>query len=252
MLHKRELFTLMFGLFIIIGLLYYTYFYQPFLTDLKQFDIDIITKTSEVSLAQTQEAQLSSIQKEIDDLSVLFDDSVSDIMLSQDNITLLVYLEEILKDTSVSNTVSFDSAPIVLDYYNLQRVSVSFNTDYDSLKLILDELENSIYRNTIAMMSLEYSEVSGEYFSEEESETPDLPAGDEAESDVTVVEVIDKVKVLPYNLYVLLSVEFYYYNNPLDINKEYDFAQDEYYNNYIIPRPYEIYVPVKSSAIIDD
>ena len=252
-IQRREIVTLMFGLLVILGLLYYTYFYQPFIKEQKEFAADIAEKTTELTLAQNQQSQLSSIQGEIDELSLLLSDSVSDIMVSEDNVLLLVYLEEVLEGASVNKNISFDSTAVSLDYCSLQRVSLSFQTDYDSLKIILNELENAKYRNSISSLALSYTEISGEYITEVvEEETPELPGFEDVVDDETQVEIIEKFRVLPFNLSVSLSLEFYYYNDPIDRYKEYDFAQGDYFNNYIIPRPEEIFVPVQSIIDFED
>lgn len=145
-LSKRELALLIIMLVIAAGALYYTQFYTPVSNEIADLKQKADSLAIQVMDAKTKSSKIPEIEAQLETLEQEFVDLTRNFLTGWDEPVLLVHLEDLIGDMAEKTSISLSTGKAE-DYFSDGMLDLTLNTDYNSLKAIINALETSNYFN---------------------------------------------------------------------------------------------------------
>lgn len=242
-LSKREISLLFIAFIALTGLLYYNYFYKPYQTEAAQLQTSIVEQRQQLDREKLEKTQIATQAQQIEQLKADLEGELQSIPVGIDEPELLVFLEETVADLSTNHNIQFMVEVQSLGYCQINKVTMSFSSDYPNMLTILKRLEKAPYRNRILNMTVNSKvydqqlvpvDTVGEIPDETDTDTTEDTTDETAE---TAEPQMEPVMVEPYLLEVYLSIEFFSFPGAIDPDKEYSFMTGPYNKPDLFPIP---------------
>lgn len=219
-LSRNETIWLIVLIFLIAGVLYYNYYFMPFQKKMDAVNVNIMNANAQLDLSQDRSREILRAKDEIQGMKKTMEGTISDIPNGVDEAELLVLCSQALQDLGTNIAYEFDPQVESFEFYQVNYVTIGFNTGYAQLLDILGNFKQLKYRNHIIDMQVEYSPkvfddfgpqpVTGSLSAEE------IVEGQESEA------VVASGSGARAALYVKMRVEFFSFPGNVD-EKAYDF-----------------------------
>ncbi|MCK5129771.1 MAG: hypothetical protein KAQ68_07955 [Clostridiales bacterium] len=232
-LSTKEILLLVLLVFLVSGALYYTYYYRPYQDKMLELDVSIIKNTQRLITLQNQQQSIIEDTARLNNELLGIEDELLDIPVGVDEPRILVFIEESITDLANSTVIRFSPEVTRTEYFQINEVLISYKTNYENLKIILDKFENAPFRNRVLSMNASYSETSdtlGPQMLPGSDPVGDILAGD-TPSEVPLQESEEDT----YYLHVEMLVECFTLPGIVERN-DYPFMDGPYQNDNLFVR----------------
>lgn len=151
---KRELLLIIAAFFIIVGAVFFNYFYRPLQNKIKQLRTEIEYTDNQITLLQAKISNIERLeqhgQAEIEKFKV----ASKKFLQNWDDPALLEYLDQVLGKKIVRKSLLFNGSTSEGDYYTGDFI-LHINTDYDNYIKLINRLEEAELYNKIIACSLD-------------------------------------------------------------------------------------------------
>jgi len=152
-LTKREKRFIVLLIVVSVLSIYYMYFYQPLQEQIKMMSAEIKIGKETLKLKESKRNEVETLKEE---LNVLMEET-ADLLNSlppHDYPGLLVHLNSITAPLVTRECIEVGDVEVQTEFIALP-VFISVNSDYNSLKEMLRQLENSPYKNRVESLSVQ-------------------------------------------------------------------------------------------------
>ena len=151
-LTNREVFTVAISIIIISSILYFVYFYRPIISETENLMDQLIEIRSFVTDSQDLDVKLQELNDELIGLNSELNFLSGEYFEGIEQAEIILFFEKLIKPFGTEKSIAFIGME---DYgaYKVARVVLRFETNYSSLKMILEKIEQSPWKNRIEKMN---------------------------------------------------------------------------------------------------
>jgi Tfp pilus assembly protein PilO len=206
---KREKILLIFALVLGLGAIYYFYFLNPFLADMREIAAKTAEKESKIQVLTIQNTQNKILDEQIKELETKNAELLKTIPTGYNQSELIVYLHDLINQYGKKTSYLFEEPEDLVKLDN-SKATLSFNTSYEGLKAILLQLNTCRFNNRITIMTVMLEE-------EKKSETKTTNKTTKKTSTASTTKTTATASTTKYPLQVLMVMEFYNLKGEADI-----------------------------------
>lgn len=147
-LSKREIMLLTLALVIMIGALYYNYFYSPIKNDISTLQSEISAQTQQLAVAKAQAMGMEALVKKTEKLSNDLKQQYPEFLNCFEQANILVFLNDLISPYGLKSSITFKDIE-EKGISRIAKVHITLSTDYYGLIRILESLEQAVYYNEV-------------------------------------------------------------------------------------------------------
>jgi len=151
-LARKEIFTLIISIFIILSVLYVVYFYQPIMNETNILEDQLSQLNEDIIKSKNSNVEIEKLKNELDSLRSILGPFHEAFFKATEQAEVLLFLEELIEPFGIKKTIRFEE---VEDFgtYKIARVIVNLETNYPNLQQILKGIEQSPWGNRVEMLN---------------------------------------------------------------------------------------------------